>query len=40
MILGEVELLVVTVLGGDDVQLVEDGGLIGGDQVIGGLSDG
>ena len=40
MILGEVELLVVTVLGGDDVQLVEDGGLVGGDQVVGGLSEG
>ena len=40
MILGEVELLVVTVLGGDDVQLVEDGGLVGGDQIVGGLSEG
>ena len=40
VILGEVELLVVTVLGGDDVQLVEDGGLVGGDQVVGGLSEG
>ena len=40
MILGEVELLVVTALGGDDVQLVEDGGLVGGDQVVGGLSEG
>lgn len=40
VILGEVELLVVTVLGGDDVQLVEDGGLVGGDQVVSGLSEG
>ena len=40
VILGEVELLVVTALGGDDVQLVEDGGLVGGDQVVGGLSEG
>ena len=40
VILGEVELLVVTVLGGDDVQLVEDGGLVGSDQVVGGLSEG
>lgn len=40
VILGEVELLVVTVLGGDDVQLVEDGGLVGCDQVVGGLSEG
>ena len=40
VILGEVEVLVVTVLGGDDVQLVEDGGLVGGDQVVGGLSEG
>ena len=39
VILSEVELLVVTVLGGDDVQLVEDGGLVGGDQVVGGLSE-
>ena len=40
VILGEVEVLVVTVLGGDDVQLVEDGGLVGSDQVVGGLSEG
>ena len=40
VILGEVEVLVVTILCGDDVQLVEDGGLVGGDQVVGGLSEG
>ena len=40
VILSEVELLVVTALGGDDVQLVEDDGLVGGDQVVGGLSEG
>ena len=39
VILDEIDVLVVALLGGDDVELVEDGGLGGADQVVGGLGE-